>query len=206
MPVAFRPDVRDPAWSDPYTRFGYAEISQVFGKVFVVQGRLPTTPRTWDQPTNPMSDSTEMRYWSLCTSSFPITGLTTDCVHDENLRTLLDTQGQFNVVVSRLADRPNNATERCGVQWLEWGHGDGVPGGARGYGALINRYTLVDPEFKRGWGDVESPSRERQTLGPNRPFVLNLTDKERFELLGCPVSGVVLDRLRTGKDRSWRRR
>jgi hypothetical protein len=206
LPNAFRPEQRSTPWSDPYTSFGHAAISQVFGKVYVVQGRLPTTPRTWDQPNQPMSDASEMRYWSLCTSAFPVTGQTTDCVHDENLRTLLDSQGQYTVVVSRLNERPNNATERCGVQWLEWGHGDGVPGGSRSYGALINRYTLVDQEFKRGWTEVDVPRRERQVMGPYRPMVLNLTDKERFELLGCPVSGLVLDRLKTGKDRSWRRR
>ncbi len=43
-------------------------------------------------------------------------------------------------------------------------------------------------------------------MGAYRPFVVNLTDKERFELLGCPVSAVVIERLKTGKDRSWRRR
>ena len=201
-----KPEIRPQPFSDPYTQFGYGLINQLYAKVFVVQGRLPTTPRTHDQTNLPMSDNYEMRYWSLCTSSFPVTGLTTDCLHDENLRTLLDAQNQYTVVVSRLSERPNNATPRCGVQWLELGHGDGVPSGSRSYSALINRFTLSDPEFKRGWSDVDAPKRERQVMGAYRPFVVNLTDKERFELLGCPVSAVVIERLKTGKDRSWRRR
>ncbi|MEY2659104.1 MAG: hypothetical protein RLZZ123_276 [Pseudomonadota bacterium] len=206
IPSLVKPEIRPQPFSDPYTQFGYGLINQLYAKVFVVQGRLPNTPRTHDQTTLPMSDNYEMRYWSLCTSSFPVTGLTTDCLHDENLRTLLDAQNQYTVVVSRLSERPNNATPRCGVQWLELGHGDGVPSGSRSYSALINRFTLSDPEFKRGWSDVDAPKRERQAMGAYRPFVVNLTDKERFELLGCPVSAVVIERLKTGKDRSWRRR
>ncbi|MCX8521363.1 MAG: hypothetical protein ORN28_07480 [Rhodoferax sp.] len=205
LPKLFRAEFRPLPWSDPYTQFGYAGFNQLFGKVFVAQGRLPNTPRTWDQTKQPMSDNMDMRYWSLCTSSFPVTNLTTDCVNDENLRTLLDAQGQYTVVVSRLADRPNNAAERCGVHWLQWGHGDGVAGGSRGYGALIDSHVLPDLEFKHGWGEVEAPRQEKPVMGAIRPFVMNLTDKDRFELLGCPISGVIIDRLKQGKDRSWRR-
>ncbi|MDI9332512.1 MAG: hypothetical protein QM527_14625 [Alphaproteobacteria bacterium] len=205
FPQYVHPDVREMSWSDPYTQFGYTPLNLAYGRIYAVQGRLPSTPRSWDQPNSPMSDQAEMRYWSLCTSSFPVTGTVVDCVHDENLRTLLDPQGNFTVVVSRLADRPQNATERCGVLWLEAGHGDAVPGGSKSYAALINRHTLVDPEFKRTWSEVESPRKERQVFGVSRPVVLNQTDKDRFELLGCPVSTISLDRLRLILEKDRRR-
>jgi len=174
-------------WSNPVTRYGFAYLSQAYGKVYVVHGRMPSTPSTWDGDPAPMRQDVDMRYWSLCTSTAPPIGNTVDCVTDENVRPIIDKQGNFSVVVSRAIDRPSNATEKCGVTWLEFGTGDGIPGGSKDFGALLNRHTLVNPRFQNSWFNVKKVHGEAEALGPYLPHVINLHDQARFEALGCPV-------------------
>ncbi|MBL0089654.1 MAG: hypothetical protein IPP44_24455 [Ideonella sp.] len=174
-------------WSNPVTRYGFTYLSQAFGKVYVVHGKMPSTPRTWDGSAEPMDPKVDMRYWSLCTSTAPPIGNTVDCVHDENVRPVVDARGYFSVVVSRAVDRPSNANAKCGVEWIEYGNGDGIPGGSPHFGAVINRHTLVNPSFKHSWFDVKSLHGEQQALGEYLPQVINLREKARFEALGCPV-------------------
>jgi hypothetical protein len=106
-----------------------------------------------------------MRYWSLCTVTAPAAGNTVDCVFDENVQPVVDRQGYFNVVVSRAIDRPANATEKCGVTWMEYGNGDGIPGGSQDFGALINRHTVVNPKFQHSWFNVKKVGGEAEALG-----------------------------------------
>lgn len=174
-------------WSNPVTRYGFTYLSQRYGKVYVVRGRMPRTPHTWEGSAEPLDAQADMRYWSLCTSTAPPIGNTVDCVHDENLRGVIDAGGHFNVVVSRSADRPSNAHERCGVQWIEYGNGDGIPGGSPDFGAVVNRHTLVNPGFRHSWFDVKALGSEAQAMGDYLPQVINLREKARFEALGCPV-------------------
>lgn len=174
-------------WSNPVTRYGYTYVSQAYGKVYVVHGRMPSTPNTWDGDPTPMDPNVDMRYWSLCTSTAPPVGNTVDCVTDENVRPIVDRHGYFSVVVSRAIDRPANATEKCGVAWMEYGNGDGIPGGSPHFGAIINRHTLVNPSFRHSWFDVKKVHGESEALGSYLPRVINLHDKARFEALGCPV-------------------
>jgi hypothetical protein len=174
-------------WSNLNTRYGFTYLSQAYGKVYVVHGKMPSTPHTWDGDPAPMDQNTDMRYWSLCTSTAPPVGNTVDCVHDENVKDVLDKQGNFNVVVSRAPDRPSNATEKCGVTWMEYGNGDGIPGGSQDFGAIINRHTHVNPKFKSSWFDVKKVNGEGDAMGEYLPHVINMHDKARFEALGCPV-------------------
>lgn len=174
-------------WSNPVSRYGFAYLSQAYGQVYVVHGRMPSTPSTWDGDPAPMRHDVDMRYWSLCTSTAPPIGNTVDCVTDENVRSIIDKQGNFSVVVSRATDRPSNATEKCGVTWLEFGTGDGIPGGSKDFGALLNRHTLVNPKFQNSWFSVKKVRGEAEALGPYLPHVINMRDRARFEALGCPV-------------------
>jgi hypothetical protein len=174
-------------WSNPVTRYGFTYLSQAYGKVYVVHGKMPSTPRTWDGDPAPMNQEVDMRYWSLCTSTAPPIGNTVDCVTDENVRPIVDKQGNYSVVVSRATERPSNATEKCGVTWMEYGTGDGIPGGSKDFGAVINRHTLVNPKFQNSWFNVKKVHGESEALGPYLPHVINLHDKARFEALGCPV-------------------
>ena len=174
-------------WSNPVTRYGFTYLSQAYGKVYVVHGKMPRTPSTWGGDPAPMDAEADMRYWSLCTSTAPPVGNTVDCVTDENVRPIVDKQGQYSVVVSRAIDRPSNANEKCGVTWMEYGNGDGIPGGSADFGVVINRHTLVNPKFQNSWFNVKAVHGEAQALGAYLPRVINLHDKARFESLGCPV-------------------
>jgi hypothetical protein len=162
---------------------------------------MPRTPATWDHPSEPVDSGADMRYWSLCTTTAPPVGNTVDCVHDENLRPLLDANGWFTVVVSRAPDRPANAHTRCGVEWIEYGTGDGIPGGSPHFGAVINRHTLVDPGFRHSWFDVKNVRGERDAMGEYLPIVFNLYDKARFEALGCPVDTAKFRAMQTAAQR-----
>ncbi len=174
-------------WSNPVTRYGYTYVSQAYGKVYVTHGRMPITPRTWNGDPSPINQDADMRYWSLCTTTAPPAGNTVDCVYDENVAPLVDRRGYYTVVVSRATDRPANATEKCGVSWMEYGNGDGIPGGSPDFGAIINRHTLVNPEFRHSWFHVARVGSEAEVLGDYLPHVINMHDKTRFEALGCPV-------------------
>ena len=136
-----------------------------------------------------------MRYWSICSAMAPSTGMTVDCVFDEGVAPLLDEKGYFTVVVSRAGDRPANATEKCGVAWLEWGNGDGIPGGSSNFGSIINRHTTVNPQFRNSWFAVTAPGAETSAMGAYAPQVINFHEKQRFEALGCPVDTAKIDKM-----------
>ena len=70
---------------------------------------------------------------------------------------------------------------------MEWGNGDGIPGGSSSYGSIINRHTHVNANFKKSWFAVERPNAEVSAMGEYLPYVVNFHDKARFEALGCPV-------------------
>ena len=67
------------------------------------------------------------------------------------------------------------------------GTGDGIPGGSKDFGVVINRHTRVNPKFRQSWFDVKKVGAEAETLGEYLPHVINMHDKARFEALGCPV-------------------
>jgi hypothetical protein len=181
------------------TRYGLVYMSQAYGKVYVAHGKMPTTPSNWDGAATPMVQNADMRYWSLCTATAGPVGLTPDCVHDEVVRPTLDDKGNFNVVVSRAPDRPANATEKCGVVWMEYGNGDGIPGGSPNFGGILNRHTQVNPNFKHSWFAVNKPGTEQEVLGDYQVRVINMHEKARFEALGCPVDQSKLATMAGGK-------
>lgn len=173
-------------WSNKASRYGYVYTSRNFGKVYAMTGKLPNTPKTWARGNENIANF-DMRYMSVCASGSPVAGLTTDCVYDEQLASTADSQQNFTVIVSRQEDRPSNATEKCGVVWLDMGNGDGMINGSTEYGALIVRHTTVNANFKHSWFGVPKPGMEKEAMGDYLPYLLNLKTKENFEALGCPV-------------------
>ena len=173
-------------WSNQATRYGYAYFSRNFGKVYVVSGKMPVIPKTWAGETDNAAKS-DMRYMSICTGGSLTAASTTDCIYDEQLVSSVDDQGRFAIVVSRQQDKPANATPKCGVTWIDMGNGDGMVSGSAEFGAIINRHTLVNQDFKHSWFAVQKPGAEQEAMGDYLPYLLNLKTKERFESLGCPV-------------------
>ena len=173
-------------YTNPATRYGYKFLSYRLGQVYVIRGKLPVTPLTYHSDGSPARKS-DMLYWSMCTNMGLATGMNIDCLYDEELEPLLDANRHYTIVTTRAADRPSNATDSCGVAWMEFGNGDGVEGGSPDTMLLVNRVTRVDPSFRHSWFDVTKPGDEARVLGDYQPQVTNLRTKAAFEALGCPV-------------------
>ena len=98
-------------------------VNRKLGKVFVVRGRAPSTPKTVNG--DPTMGSGDLRYWSFCSNQGFANTRVNDCVHDENVPVGPD--GYYTIVLSRAADRPRNAVAQCGVAWLPMADdGDGA--------------------------------------------------------------------------------
>ena len=138
------PQERGGFYSNRDNAYIFAHLSRKFGRVLTVRGRLPTVPRTSNGQRR--MAASQLRFWSLCTGESRVTVRTPDCVADRELP--VDAARRFTVVVSQRRDRPANATERCGVSWIDWGdRGDGA--GDPDYAVLILRNMLPAAGFPR---------------------------------------------------------
>ncbi|MEM1416417.1 MAG: hypothetical protein AAGH15_16020, partial [Myxococcota bacterium] len=94
-----------------------------WGKIAVLTGRLPTTPRT--RSGEPVMDAAEARYWSITgyDTAFPdedgYGGAAVHVLMDEDV--VVDAEGRYVIVFSREFERPVNATAENGVTWVNWG-------------------------------------------------------------------------------------
>ena len=121
-------------------------------------------PRTFDRQRR--MEAGQLRFWSLCTGESRVTVRTPDCVADRELP--VDSARRFTVVVSRKEDRPANATERCGVSWIDWGdRGDGA--GDPDYAVLILRNMLPAAGFGQAVQRVQRPGTEPDVMGDHFP-------------------------------------
>ncbi len=118
-------------------------INQAYGKVLMLQGKVPTTPSSGKSVKK--MGSGDMRFWSICSNSSPVETRGIDCVNDAELKGLTDSQRNYTIVVSRAADRPTEAVAGCKVAWLDWGDAQDVLG--RDSGTLVLRNLGSDPGF-----------------------------------------------------------
>ena len=153
-------------YSTEHNRYVFAQVSREFGDLFVLRGKMPTTTATYEGQKR-FGKKAQMRFFSICTGESPATGQTSDCAHD--IQIPLDRKGYYNVVVSKKADRPDNAISKCGVTWLRWGAGDGFPGGRPGYGIVIVRNMLPAPWFGKSVFSVTEPGTETSVMGRYLP-------------------------------------
>jgi hypothetical protein len=180
------PEILGGWWSNKVTRYGYTTLSRNFGKVYVMTAKMPNTPKTWHGENANPADY-DMRYNSICTAGSLTAAITPDCIYDEQMATSVDASGRYAVVISRQEDKPSNATNSCGVAWIDMGNGDGMVSGSPNYVNVINRHTQVHENFKQSWFAVTKPGTEKTVMDEYLPYVLNLKEKEKFEALGCPV-------------------
>src|SRR5690606_33894744 len=127
--------------------------------LLVLEGTAPSTPATGDGEAT-MGDG-QVRYWSLCQNESPVTTRVSGCLYDEQVPT--DDEGRYTIVLGRPDDRPDNATEDCGVAWLDWGPGDGVS--RETAGTLLLRHLLPADDFDAAIQRVEAPGEEPDVLG-----------------------------------------
>ena len=193
-----------------YVNYFNRSMSCNRGKVVVLTGRLPTTPRT--RAGQPTVQRAQARYWSLVGYTIPtvgellgiifdpnaVTGLPVQAIMDEELT--VDKDHRFVLVLSRPEDRPANATAAAGVTWRDWG--------PRGEVSWTLRWLSVRPEWSFAltpdegflpWAttDWASPTHDptlldrndqRGPLGEYLPRISYLTRTD-FEHLGARVSG-----------------
>lgn len=169
--------------SNPDTRYLLSQVSLEFGPVVTVTGKLPKFPVTlpgaerWPR-------GYQVRYWSLCTGSSPVSGLGYDCVYDQQVP--LQKHRRYTLVVSRPADRPDNAKPKCGYKWLTFGQGENYDDpAARDYmDVLYMRFMAPNPNWAQAPQMVQTPNTEKSVMGPYFPRSEYTTTKG-FEKRGC---------------------
>lgn len=111
------------------------------GKVLVITGKLPQTPRT--RKGERVMRGGQARYWSLSRygaspSRTTSGGLCYDSIMDDEVIT--DKEGWYCLVFSSPEDRPRNATPSAGVTWRNWGPD-------RGKMSMVIRWLMVMPDW-----------------------------------------------------------
>lgn len=139
-------------------------INRKHGKVFVLKGKLPQTPKTWNGD-NTMTAG-DLVYWSICSNQGFANTRVNDCLFDEQVP--VDENGMYTIVISREEDRPRNARPECGIGWL--------PMANDGDGALDEDVTIVQirnmlasPAFDEAIQNVEEIGTEKEIMGPYLP-------------------------------------
>lgn len=154
-----------------------------FGQTVALHGRLPTTPTTWNG--NRRTRAGQLVEWDMCVIQSLVTTKTWKCVFDEQLP-LRGKKRNYVILVSKKAQRPKNARQKCGVYWLEADpEGDGA--GRPNVGQLLTRNVLPAKDFKRSSWSVPTPFPEdaAKTMGDFYPRGTYMS-KRKFEAGGCP--------------------
>jgi hypothetical protein len=175
--------------ANPANGYVFTWLDRRFGpnhsghNIAVLHGKLPTTPATYTGEGR-MQGGTQLRYWSLCNNEGPTSGKTTGpCLADEE--TPINAQRDYTIVVSLPQDRPRNATDKCGVAWMNWGTtGDGYTRPDSTLLIVRNLATTAHPAFKNAVQNIASPATVKQTMGGYLPTV-SYTTASQFEKQGC---------------------
>lgn len=156
-------------------------LDETFGEIVVITGKMPKTPASgWDIT----EGQYDLRYWSMCTNESIVTTRYADCVYDSNV--VLDGDRNYTVVVSKVANRPANATKECGVTWLDWGErGDGAGKASSGH---VNMRNMLGDDFPNSIQNVNSILSAEKDMGPYFP-VATYMSKAEFEARGCEGAG-----------------
>ena len=154
-----------------------------YGKVVVLKGKLPTTPRTLSGQRKMTSG--QLILWDMCIIQSLVTTKTWDCVFDEQLPLRGGKRRQYTIVISSKANRPKNATKACGVWWMQ-ADPDGDGAGRRSIGQLLTRNVLPASNYRQSSWSVPSPfpADAAKAMGAYYPKG-SYTSKKRFERAGC---------------------
>jgi hypothetical protein len=166
--------------ANPANGYVFTWLDRSFGpnhdghNIAVLRGKLPTTPGTYAGEPR-MQGGTELRYWSVCNSEGLPSGKTTGpCLADEE--TPINAQRYYTIVVSLPQDRPANATDKCGVAWMNWGTtGDGYTRPRSTMILMRNLATTAHPAFKSAVQNIANPATVKQVMGPYLPTVTYTT-------------------------------
>jgi hypothetical protein len=168
------------------------------GKVFTVQGQLPTTPKTRNGEAT--MTSAQARYWSLTGYSVKfdtnnpqaVTGAEITSVMDDEI--VVDANNRYILMYGRPQDRPANATAANGVTWIDWGR-EACQGFTLRWMNIGPEWTMPQaPTFDNAGWETDPPSAEYDptridrnnrngALGNYQPTLGYLTPAQ-FEQLG----------------------
>jgi hypothetical protein len=154
--------------TNPDTKYMVIPFSFDFGEVLVVQGKMPTHPKTRRGETTLPKDP-QVQYFSVSTAAAPPSGEGWDTLCDEQIP--LDKDGNYTIVVSWAWNRPANAILENGVGWLNPGNGEGHYVGSRNWvGLLYFRYQNTSPNWKESPNNIRIPTVENPI--PEDPIVM----------------------------------
>ena len=152
-------------------------INRKHGKVFVMRGKLPKTPKTYNG--DEFMTKGELVYWSICSNQGFANTRVNDCLFDEQVP--VNNNGEYIIVVSREEDRPRNAYPECGFGWLPMADdGDGAID--EDVTVIQIRNMLASPDFKHAIQNVNEIGKEKQVMGPYLP-VSFYTTTGAFEII-----------------------
>ncbi len=166
------------------------------GKVYVISGKMPTTPKTINGI--PVMEKAEARYWSISQYTHGEndaynTAVNHGSLFDEEIT--LNENNEYIIVYSLPEERPKNAIAANGVTWANWG--------PRSRQTLTIRWMSIMPEWylpqyapseinlpweTTAWSAENYDSslvgeNKPGKMGPYHPVIHYLT-KEQFEALG----------------------
>ena len=175
--------------ANPANGYVFTWLDRSFGpnhnghNIAVLHGKLPTTPATYAGEPR-MQRGTQMRYWSMCNNEGLPSGKTTGpCLADEEVP--ISAQRDYTIVVSLPQDRPKNATDKCGVAWMNWGTtGDGYTRPRSTMMVMRNLTTTAHPAFKNAVQNIVTPATVKQIMGAYLPTV-SYTTAAKFQTHGC---------------------
>lgn len=170
--------------SNPDTSYLLTPVSLKFGSLITFSGKMPTFPKTLPASKTWSPKKYQVRYWSLCSGSSPVTGLGYDCVYDQQVP--LNKKRRYTIVVGRAKDRPANAKPACGYSWINFGEGENYddPAARDWIDTMYMRFMAVDPAWKQAPQKVKTPGTEKKVMGPYFP-TSKYTTKAAFRKLGC---------------------
>lgn len=155
--------------------------------VAVIRGKIPQVPSTLNGDEVFDDSQAQVRYWSICQNEY-YSQKVTACLYDEQVT--INPDGYFTIVTSLDSDRPENATDECGVGFLPWSaKGDGfsiLPGREdhENDALLLMRNMLPIDGFEQAIQNTSTPGDEEAILGDFLPSIEYFTQEE-FEALGC---------------------
>ncbi len=182
--ATYPPDEIGGFQNNPDTSYLLTPVSRKYGRLITVSGKMPTFPKTLPASNRWNPKDYQVRYWSLCSGSSPVTGLGYDCVYDQQVP--LRKHRRYTLVIGRPGDRPANARRQCGYRWINFGKGENYDDPAsRGYvDTLYMRFMAADPKFRHAPQQVDEAGTEKQVMGPYFPQSKYWT-KSEFKQLGC---------------------
>ncbi len=155
--------------------------------VTVFKGKLPATPTTLKG--DEIMTEGSVRYWSFCTNEY-YSQKVTDCIYDEQV--VVDKEGYYTIAISWADDRPTNATNECGVNWLS------MADSGDGFGDMVGNSVLNNPhesmviirnmtpseDFMQAIQNIPSQTTTAETLGEFNTTYYQ-TSVAEFEAKGC---------------------